>query len=357
MTPDELEEFATRLCARLVERWETKQAEHVTVETFGRDWTSGKLYQRHGEVRGLRPKKSAKDDASRLETYVYPLLGSKAVAEVTEGDIETVLAEAPRSFRARNGRDMSQATKLQVYQAMRRLFELAVKPGRLRPDNPVSPDARPRKGRAKLFGYLYPEEFLALLRCEDVPLVRRVLYVLAVYTGLRKGSLYALRWSGADLRHGTLTSLESKTGLPQLFEVRDDVTELLSRWHAHRGGPEGNESIVWSTSHGEREADDLRADLRAAGITRDMLFGGHEAVQPIRFHDLRATFITWARREGRGWGWITDRSGHVTPAQVDRYNRGARVLADLRFEPFPRLEDAVPELWSDETAAKVVRLR
>lgn len=352
---DELRDFADRLCARLVERWRAEQTKATTVQEFGEAWTSGRLYRKHGEVRGLRPKKSVKDDEGRLRLYVYPVIGHMPVERVGEVDVEGVMAEAARSFEERNGRPMRQGTRLQVYQVVRRLFDLAVKPGRLRGDNPVSKDIRPRKDAPQLYSYLYPNEVLEVLACPDVPLDRRVLYALAVYTGLRKGSLYALRWSGADLRHGTLTSLESKTGLPQLFEIRDDLVAMLSRWHAHLGGPGPKVPIVSPVVGGEREAEALRADLETAGIDRAVLFGGHDAIQPLRFHDLRATFITWARREGRGWGWITDRSGHVTTSQADRYDRGARTLRDLQIDAFPSLEGALPELWIDP--AKVARIR
>ena len=122
-------------------------------------------------------------------------------------------------------------------QALRRLFDLAIKPSRLRSDNPVSEDLRPRKDRPKLFGYLYPSELIALLRCKDVPLPRRVNYALAVYTGLRKGSLKELKWGSIDFKNGTLTSLKSKTDLPQMFEIPADLVALLQGWHEHLGRP------------------------------------------------------------------------------------------------------------------------
>jgi hypothetical protein len=59
---------------------------------------------------------------------------------------------------------------------------------------------------------------------------------------------------------------------------------------------------------------------------------------------MRGTFVTWARRQGRGEGWITDRTGHLTPEMVERYNRAARTLADLKYEPFPDITGAIPEL-------------
>ena len=60
--------------------------------------------------------------------------------------------------------------------------------------------------------------------------------------------------------------------------------------------------------------------------------------------DLRATFVTWARRAGKDSGWIQDRTGHLTDEIMRRYDRGARSLADLQMQPFPDIADAIPEL-------------
>lgn len=335
------EREATRVAADL----ELLQPELATVRQFGTAWTSGELYKRHGEVRGLRPKRSAEDDAYRLGAHVYPLIGDKPVRDVTEQDIEQVLATAPVRVRERTGRDMSAATRRHVYQVMRRLFALAVKPGRLRSDSPVSDDVKPARGAGKLFGYLYPDELIAVLACRAVPLGRRVLYALAAYTGLRLGSLRTLKWGGIDFVHSTLTSLESKTDLPQLFELQPDLGAVLLGWYEHRGRPAAHDLVVAHLDAEDgREAQTLRRDLHAAGVEREQLFGGAENVQRIRFHDLRATFVTWALRQGRGKFWVQDRTGHLTEEQMTRYQRAARTLADLKILPFPDITSAIPEL-------------
>jgi hypothetical protein len=60
-----------------------------------------------------------------------------------------------------------------------------------------------------------------------------------------------------------------------------------------------------------------------------MLFMRSAQIEPLRFHDTRATFVTWAFRAGKGLGWITDRTGHLSEEMVDRYRRSARQLEDL----------------------------
>ncbi len=78
------------------------------------------------------------------------------------------------------------------------------------------------------------------------------------------------------------------------------------------------------------------------------------ALSPLRFHDLRATFAAWALSEGRGEGWITDRTGQLTSDMLQRYSRAVRTLQDLRYEPFPDISKAVPELSKRRT--NVIRL-
>src|SRR6478736_80496 len=340
--------------AELAAQETAAREKRLTVKQFGEQWTTGKLYESHKDVNALRVKKSAKTDGYRLAAYVYPAIGSKPVADVTEQDIESVMATAEKKARKRLGRPWRRAARFQLYQVMRRLFDLAIRPGRLRTDSPISDYLRPGRDSQKLFGYLFPSELLALLGCKDVPIERRVLYALAVYTGLRKGSLFALTWASIDFKHRTITSLQSKTGLPQMFEAPESLMALLALWHIHQGAPKTG-AVVARVPTREREARLLRDDLTAAKIERPTLFGkGGDNVQPMRFHDLRATFVTWAMREGKGDGWISDRTGHLTPEMRAWYARAARTLSDLDYKPFPDVASAIPELA--ERSANVVSI-
>jgi hypothetical protein len=66
--------------------------------------------------------------------------------------------------------------------------------------------------------------------------------------------------------------------------------------------------------------------IAAAGVTRAILFEENaDNVEALRFHDLRSTFCTWARRAGKSDAWISERTGHeVTVSMINRYDRGAR---------------------------------
>src|SRR5262249_45420439 len=160
----------------------------------------------------------------------------------------------------------------------------------------------------KVFCFLYPSEVFALLRAphEQIPLGRRILYVLAVYGGPRKGSLYALRWSGVDFENGTITISRTKNRRGLFFAADPGLMAILRAWFVLCGRPSADTPVVRDVGcERGREAQTLRADLKAVGVGGHVLFADDDPnVEPLRFHDLRATFVTWARRAQKSPEWI-----------------------------------------------------
>jgi integrase len=240
-----------------------------TVKNHFEAWISGEMFQQYGAVNGLKPKKSADVDSWRAGKYLYKAIGSKLVADVTEQDIDRIMASIPADRRA--------GTRAKVYALLHRGFDLAIVPARLRTTNPVTRYHRPAKDAPKLFAYLFPAELLALLRCRSIPLGRHVLYALACYLGLRKSSLLFLRWKGANLDQRTILSRVSKTGIAQLFEMPPGIVWVLRGWYVVLGRPDDDAQIIppgelclRGGGRAQRglprsEAEALRADLRAAG--------------------------------------------------------------------------------------------
>jgi len=346
----------------VIERKKSKLPAPTTVEGFGEQWTSGALLLRFGKVARLKIKKSAKDDRNRLRSYVYPYIGKMQMRDVGKKDIGGVFIKADLAFRKRNGYDMSPGTRRQLYTVMHRLFELAIDPAELIETNPVTKAFLPEKGPSKQYAFLYPDELIELCKCTEIPVARRLYYVIATYTGLRKGSLRALIWRNVDIKRGVMRSLVSKTEEhigPQLFQMSDpdlpglrSAIELIARYRKYVakriGEPSDNAPVIRQEDlelvRKDTEASTLRMDLDMAKITRPELFAESAKEVPLRFHDLRATFVTWAHRAGKGEGWIGDRTGHITKAIMLRYIRAARNMGDLDIEPFPDLTKAIPEL-------------
>jgi integrase len=148
-----------------------------------------------------------------------------------------------------------------------------------------------------------------------------------------------------------LASFKTKTGRAQYFVADPGLMTILGDWHEHQGKPEDDQPIVTGVDYApKRLATALRDDLKAVGVKRAILFEETaENVEALRFHDLRSTFCTWARRLGKSDAWISERTGHeLTGDMINRYDRGAQTLDDLAYVPFPPLGGAVPE-WSFPT--------
>ncbi len=81
--------------------------------------------------------------------------------------------------------------------------------------------------------------------------------------------------------------------------------------------------------------------LRKAGVTRAELFADTATSRAIRFHDLRATGITWMAIRGDDPLKIMQRAGHTDFATTQRYEREAEAIRDGFGEVFPPLPASV----------------
>jgi integrase len=336
----------------------------TTVKDLVKSWTSGDLYKEHGAINGLTPDLASDGiNAWCLAKHTYkvktrgenaPDFGDLAAADVTTKDITKVMA-------VQKG---ASGSRTHTYNRLKRLFDLAEVPSELRPEgsNPVRPYHRPAPDPDRLYNYLWPSEVFALLACKPIPLPRRISYMLGAYFGWRKATLYAFRWRGADWGHNTVFVLWQKgrarvdgtdhendvQGTPIYFPVEPAWPLVVLRaYYDFLGSPSKTERVIGDTGVRKKhdEATVLRDDLRLAGVKREILFVDAPNVEAIRFHDLRATFFTWACRAGRSIEWIAERTGHrPTTRMADRYKRQAVQFGDLAYEPFPDCTRAIPEL-------------
>src|SRR5262249_19219370 len=85
----------------------------------------------------------------------------------------------------------------------------------------------------------------------------------------------------------------------------------------------------------------FRRHLAAAKINRPELTEKSDIRQPIRAHDLRATFVTVALANGKTEAWIADRTGHRSSALINRHRRIARTHSELGQRTLTPLDEAL----------------
>ena len=114
------------------------------------------------------------------------------------------------------------------------------------------------------------------------------------------------------------------------------LTQRL-RTGSFRGGPRGT-SGAWSQRCGAKQPGGPPASLvQTRRVTRPELHEGSSTRRVLRWHDLRATGITWMAVRGDAPQLIQSRAGHTDFATTLAYVRAAEALAAGFGEVFPAL--------------------
>jgi integrase len=244
--------------------------------------------------------------------------------------------------------ELASGSRRQVAQLLHRVLKLAAYPARLIERSPLPKGFLPKPSAKKAQQWLYPEEDLRLLRCEDVPLRHRMLYGFLAREGMRRSEAMRLCWCDVDMTRGTVTLDENKTDDPRAWVLDPGVAVALERWRKLECPMAKATDEVFAGSDQGMDEDHLAATFRAhltrAGGMRQVLFQRTKARNPIRLHDLRSTFVTLSLALGRTETWVCDRTGHRSSQMVNGYRRAARTAEELELGHLTPLHEAIPEL-------------
>jgi len=148
-------------------------------------------------------------------------------------------------------------------------------------------------------------------------------WVVALLTGMRSGELFALKWTDIDMDARIISVTRqwtskngfgpTKTRLSRVVPVSEELLAFLKS-RKLQAGP-GSEFVLphlteWS--HGD-QAKVIKDFCTAIGIT------------PIKFHDLRATFITNLLSRGEALARVMSIVGHSELKTTNGYLRKAGV--------------------------------
>lgn len=146
-------------------------------------------------------------------------------------------------------------------------------------------------------------------------------WAFALFTGMRSGELFALKWSDIDFESRRISvnkAWSNKSGIGptksqrnRVVPVSDELLKLLHELRATFKDPE--EHVLpriqeWTDGS---QADVLRQFCKAIGITS------------VKFHDLRATFITQMLLRGVPLAQVMSIVGHSELHTTTRYLRVA----------------------------------
>lgn len=294
------------------------RAERTTLREHLEDWLRAK------ETQGLRPSTLA-NYRTLVRSRIAPAIGGLALSAITPVDVRRYLQSdaatrllVPVSDAAGGkhylptGQPAAPRTVQLQHAILRAALQDAVDM-ELLARNPAAKVRPPRGERQREPRRLTFEELATFLAAADAASPRyAVLYHLAAVTGLRVGSLLALRWRDVDLGRATLDIRHAKTATSeQSMPIDLDAVAALRR-HRSRQNEERlaagplwkNEGWVFCNEAGgapryrQVAVRELGRIIAAAGLG------------PIHMHDLRHTAGSRMLEAGVDPKTVADRLGH-----------------------------------------------
>lgn len=166
-------------------------------------------------------------------------------------------------------------------------------------------------------------------------------WAIALFTGIRNGEMYALRTSDVDMDAGIIHITkqfttpdglhETKTNLSRVVPIADELKPLLkwlmiqknreTLWKWKNEAKQEKVPFVWDNLLLPRIGEWRRGEQ--SRFLRDFCKG--TGIPEIKFHDLRATFITNMLSKGVALNVVMSIVGHRRISTTDVYNRLAGV--------------------------------
>jgi integrase len=287
-----------------VRRGTLRAPAHTTVaeaaEELVAGMTSGRVRTRSGDV--YKPSAIRSYEAA-LRDHVVPRIGRTRLGDVQRGDVQRIA-----DYLLAEGRDPS--TLRNALMPLRVIFRRAVEDG----DVAVNPCTHLRlpavRGRRERIAS--PEEAERLLVA--LPDHDRPIWATALYAGLRRGELMALRWADVDLANGVIhveraydekahVEIEPKSRagrrtIPIVGALRDILVE-----HRAREG-RGQGLVFGSKPEKPFQPSNLWRRARRAW--------GRASLEPIGLHEARHTFASVLIAAGVNAKAITTYMGHAS---------------------------------------------
>lgn len=246
--------------------------------------------------------------------WVNPLWGAREIQSITRSDIHSVIFEQV-------GEHLSPNSRKTILKQVRRIFEMAIEEGILDRNPCAGIQVKVPEVEQKVLTTAEAEIFL-----REAKLTQHRFYpmwAMALMTGMRSGELFGLKWTDIDLDGRTISVSRqwtnrcgfgpTKTQRSRVVPVSDDLLKFLKELKLKRGAE--SEFVLphlkeWENGEQAQVTQDFCA---AIGITA------------VKFHDLRATFITNLLARGESLARVMAIVGHTQLKTTNGYLRKAGV--------------------------------
>ena len=269
--------------------------------------------------------RTLKDDRIRYNLHIAPVLGDKAIPDLSVQDVDRLRAKLEKHGK-------SPQTVKHILALVKRLLNFALQkgyvdflPGRLHITMPAVDN--------RVTENLTPEQAQKLLHAldEEADQVQASLVRLALFTGMRRGALLNLQWSDLDFERGFIT-------------LRGDVakkkkTETIPMNAQARSVLEGvirtNSPYVFPGKYADKPRENISPMLKRVRAKA----GLPETFRPL--HGLRHSFASWLASSGKVTMYELQKLlTHSSPLMTQRY-------AHLHDDALRRASDLAGTLFSE----------
>lgn len=279
----------------------------------------------------VKPRTYARYE-SDVRLHIKPHIGSIQLRRLTPERVEKLLADLSNAI--------SETSRRHVFRVLSRALTIAVRWRRV--GRNVCDAIEPPKAAEPEMYVLSAAEVARLLKATEGDRLH-ALYVTAIHTGMRRGELFALRWSDVDLDEGTAWVRQSlqesgknpvfakpKNGKARLVPLSPEALSALKARkvdqeieRAHYGQDYRDYDLIFCQPNG--------APLSGSSFNQWHWHKMREAAglpEIVRFHDLRHTFVSRSLAAGASLREVSDIVGHHDPGFTAR--RYAHTLHDDR---------------------------
>ena len=294
--------------------------ERAEKESFAKRWTFQKIFD---EYLASRPDlKGRANDVRRFKTYLEKRFADKTPGEVTLFDINELKKELVK-------KELKPATIRHALEVLNRISNFAAKNG-------LCPGISfviklPKVNNIKTED-LSPEELNRLIKVlnNEHDLQAANLIRLALFTGMRRGELFSLKWDDINFYRKTITIKDPKGGVDQIIPLNEIAEKILK--NQLKTGSE----FVFPAQNGGR--------LKKSPLSLNRIKAKAQLPEDFRIlHGLRHVYASTLASSGKVDLYTLQKLlTHKTPSMTQRY-------AHLRNEALMDASNVISEITKSET--------
>ncbi len=289
------------------------------------------------EVWAEENKKSWKTDKYYYGKHLEPIFGTKSLDDITPFDIEKLMVKMKKG-KNHHGKPYAPATIKHQVVLLSRLFSLAETWEMYSGKNPCKRVKKPKLNNKKT-EFLTDNEFSRLMKTLNKWKNKQTVSFIkfALYTGLRRGELFKLKWTDVDLIRKTMVLRNPKGGIDQTLPLSKHAIKVLEEISQEVDSP-----WVFYGKNGKQ-----RTDFKGPW---ERIRGEAKLPKDFRLHGLRHHYASTLASSGVDLYVIQKLLTHKDASTTQRYAH----LADRALRDAVHLSDS---LLTPRKKAEIVSIK